>query len=140
VIATASGDGLQAVRDYGADRVVDYQHEKFEDAAHDVDLVFDLIGGDTQTRSFAVLKSGGALISTVQAPDKDLAAAKHLKAERYMAVPNGGELGEIAALIDAGKVKVVVARTFPLAEASAAHRFLEDEHPRGKVVLIVGDA
>jgi NADPH:quinone reductase-like Zn-dependent oxidoreductase len=135
VIATASGDGLQTVRDYGADVVVDYKTQKFEDVAHDVDLVFDLIGGDTQARSFAVLKSGGTLISTVQNPDPAKAAEKQLKAERYIAMPNGEDLAEIGALIDAGKVKVVVAKTFPLAEAADAHRFLENDHPRGKVVL-----
>jgi NADPH:quinone reductase-like Zn-dependent oxidoreductase len=135
VIATASGDGLQTVRDYGADVVVDYKTQKFEDVAHDVDLVFDLIGGDTQARSFAVLKSGGTLISTVQNPDPAKAAEKQLKAERYIAMPNGEDLAEIGALIDAGKVKVVVAKTFPLAQAADAHRFLENDHPRGKVVL-----
>ena len=137
VIATASGDGLQLVRDYGADQVVDYKTQKFEDVAHDVDLVFDLIGGDTQARSFAVLKPGGILISTVQEPDKARAAEKHLKAERYRAVPNGGQLAQIAGLIDAGKVKVVVAKTFPLAEAADSHRYLETQHPLGKVVLVV---
>ena len=137
VIATASGDGLRTVRGYGADEVVDHEKQRFEDVAHDVDLVFDVIGGETQDRSFAVLKPGGALISTVQEPDKARAAEKHLKAERYMATPNGGQLAEIAALIDAGKVKVEVARTFPLAQAADAHCFLENEHPHGKVVLIV---
>ena len=137
VIATASGDGVETVRGYGADVVVDYEKQKFEEVAHDVDLVFDVIGGETQARSFAVLKPGGALISTVQDPDKAKAAEKHLKSERYMATPNGGELAEIGALIDAGKVKVEVARTFPLAQAADAHRFLENDHPRGKVVLVV---
>jgi NADPH:quinone reductase-like Zn-dependent oxidoreductase len=137
VIATASGDGVQTVRDYGADEVIDYRRQKFEDVAKDVDLVFDLIGGETQDRSFAVLKPGGALISTVQDPDKTRAAEKRLKTERYMATPNGGQLREIGDLIDAGKVKVSVAKTFPLAEAAAAHRFLEEEHPHGKVVLTV---
>ena len=137
VIATASGDGVEAVRAHGADEAIDYRRERFEDVARDVDLVLDLIGGDTQTRSFAVLRPGGALISTVQAPDKALAAAKRLKAERYGATPNAGELAQIAALIDAGKVTVEIARTFPLAEAAAAQRFLEEEHPHGKVVLIV---
>jgi NADPH:quinone reductase-like Zn-dependent oxidoreductase len=138
VVATASGAGLQTVRDYGADAVVDYKTQKFEDVAHDVDLVFDLIGGETQARSFAVLKPGGTLISTVQEPDKAKAAEKQLKAERYMAMPNGEDLAEIAALIDAGKVKVVVAKTFPLAQAADAHRFLENDHPIGKVVLTTG--
>jgi NADPH:quinone reductase-like Zn-dependent oxidoreductase len=138
VIATASGDGLQTVRDYGADVVVNYETQKFEDVAKDVDLVFDLIGKDTQERSFAVLKTGGTLISTVQEPDKAKAAEKQLKAERYMAKPSAEDLRKIGELIDAGKVKVLVAKTFPLAEATAAHSLLEKEHPRGKVVLTVG--
>jgi NADPH:quinone reductase-like Zn-dependent oxidoreductase len=137
VIATASGDGLQLARDYGADQVVDYKNQRFEDVAHDVDLVFDLIGGETHERSYAVLKPGGTLISTVHEPDEAKAAEKHLKAERYMAVPNGGQLAQIAGLIDAGKVKVVVAKTFPLAQAADAHRYLETQHPLGKVVLVV---
>jgi len=138
VYATASGEGVQAVRDDGADEVIDYKKQKFEDVAKDVDLVFDLIGGDTQARSFAVLKSGGALISTVQEPDKAKAAEKNLTAKRYMAEPNADHLKRIGELIDAGKVKVVVAETFPLDQASAAHASLENDHPRGKIVLKVG--
>jgi NADPH:quinone reductase-like Zn-dependent oxidoreductase len=137
VYATASGEGVQAARDFGADEAIDYKTQKFEDIAKDVDLVFDLIGGDTQERSFAVVKTGGALISTVQEPDKAKAAAKGLTAKRYMAEPNADHLKRIGELIDAGKVKVVVAETFPLDQASAAHRSLEKDHPRGKVVLEV---
>lgn len=138
VYATASGEGVQAVRDDGADEVIDYKKQKFEDVAKDVDLVFDLIGGDTQARSFAVVKPGGALISTVQVPDKAKAAEKQLTAKRYMAEPNADHLKRIGELIDAGKVKVVVAETFPLEQAAAAHASLENDHPRGKIVLKVG--
>jgi len=138
VYATASGEGVQAVRDDGADEVIDYKTQKFEDVAKGVDLVFDLIGGDTQARSFAVVKPGGALISTVQEPDKAKAAEKQLTAKRYMAEPNADHLKRIGELIDAGKVKVVVAETFPLEQAAAAHASLENDHPRGKIVLKVG--
>ena len=138
VYATASGEGVQAVRDDGADEVIDYKKQKFEDVAKDVDLVFDLIGGDTQARSFAVVKPGGALISTVHEPDKAKAAEKQLTAKRYMAEPNADHLKRIGELIDAGKVKVVVAETFPLEQAAAAHASLENDHPRGKIVLKVG--
>ena len=138
VYATASGDGIETTRGYGADEVIDYKSQKFEDVAKDVDLVFDLIGGETQDRSFAVLRPGGALISTVQEPDKAKAAEKQLTAKRYMAEPNADHLKRIGELIDAGKVKVVVAETFPLKDASAAHKSLEEGHPLGKVVLEVG--
>ncbi len=137
VCATASGEGLKAVRAYGADEAIDYKSQKFEDVVGEVDLVFDLIGGETQARSFAVLKPGGALISTVQEPDKAKAAEKDLTAKRYMAEPNAEHLRRIGELIDAGKVQVVVARTFALEDAAAAHRSLEQDHPVGKIVLAV---
>jgi len=137
VYATASGKGIEAARAYGADEVIDYKSQRFEDVAKDVDLVFDLIGGETQDRSFGVIKQGGALISTVQEPDKTKAAAKDLTAKRYMAQPNADHLKRIGELIDAGKVKVVVAETYPLKDAPAAHKSLEGGHPLGKVVLEV---
>jgi NADPH:quinone reductase-like Zn-dependent oxidoreductase len=102
-----------------------------------MDLVLDLIGGETHKRSFALLKSGGALISSVEEPDKARAAKRQLKVERFMAKPSSADLREIGALIDGGQVKVTLAKTYPLAEVADAHRFIEDEHPRGKVVLIV---
>jgi NADPH:quinone reductase-like Zn-dependent oxidoreductase len=140
VIATASGRDLDFLKSLGADVVVDYHNQKFEDAAHDVDLVYDLIGGDTQTRSWSVLKQGGAMISTVQEPDKALAAEKQARSSRYMAQPNGSQLAEIGRLIDGGKVSPTIARTFPLDQAADAERELENEHVRGKIVLEVGQS
>ncbi len=137
VYATASGGGVKLVREYGADEVIDYKNQKFEDVAKNVDLVFDLVGKDTQERSWSLLKDGGCLISTVQEPDSAKKKAKNAKAERYMAEPNAGQLAEIARLIDAGKVKVTVAKVFGLNDAADAHRFLENGHPNGKVVLRV---
>jgi NADPH:quinone reductase-like Zn-dependent oxidoreductase len=100
-----------------------------------VDVVFDLIGGETQQRSFSVVKPGGALISTLQEPDKARAADRNIRAGRYTAQPNGAQLQEIAELIDEGKVKVVVADTFELGEVAQAQAALKDKHLRGKVVL-----
>ena len=137
VIATASAEEIERVRELGADRVIDHKAEKFEDQVHDVDLVFDLVGKDTQERSFQTLRRGGRLISTVQEPDAAKAAEAGVTAKRYMATPNGGELAHFARLIDAGQVTVTVARVFGLEEASEAHRFLEQDHPHGKVVLKV---
>jgi NADPH:quinone reductase-like Zn-dependent oxidoreductase len=137
VFTTASGDGVKLAKDYGADEVIDYRHQKFEDVAVDLDLVLDLVGGETQERSFAVLKRGGALISAVQPPNKEIAAEKNIRIERYIANPNGQELRHFAELIDTGKLKTSLSKTFPLARAADAHRFLESEHPRGKIVLTV---
>jgi NADPH:quinone reductase-like Zn-dependent oxidoreductase len=137
VIATASGEGVEMVRSFGADVVVDYKTQKFEDFAHDVDLVLDLIGKETQDRSFAVIKPGGRLMSAVQAIDEAKLKERGITGERYIATPNADQLAHFAELIDEKRVVVTLAKTFPLAEASAAHRCLEDDHPRGKVVLTV---
>ena len=140
VFATASGEALAFVRRLGADRVIDYKTERFEEIVHEADLVYDLIGGETEARSWQVLKRGGTLVSTVRQPDADKAAAAGVRAARYTAQPNGAQLAEIAALIDAGKVQVTVERVFPLAQAAEAERHLKDDHVVGKVVLEVAAA
>ncbi|THD83233.1 MAG: NADP-dependent oxidoreductase [Phenylobacterium sp.] len=137
VIATCSGDDVEFVTSLGAAEVIDYHKERFEDRAHDVDLVYDLIGGETQARSFAVIKPGGVIVSTLQEPDKARAAARGIRGAHYMAAPNGAQLAEIGRLIDAGKVKPTIAGVFPLRQAAAAEQELESAHIRGKLVLEV---
>src|SRR6201996_240392 len=109
VIATAAADQIERVRALGASGVIDHKAQKFEEVVHDVDLVFDLIGKDTQERSFQTLKAGGRLISTVQQPDQAKATEAKVTAKRYMATPNAGQLAHFAELIDTGEVRVTVA-------------------------------
>lgn len=136
VLATASADDLDFVRSLGADRAIDYKAERFEDVAKDVDLVFDLIGGDTGERSLAVLRDGGTLVSTVQPPSDEAKGGRDLRiAPRWMAEPNAAALGQVADLMAAGTVKVTITKTFPLADAAAAYREQDEGHPRGKIVL-----
>jgi NADPH:quinone reductase-like Zn-dependent oxidoreductase len=137
VIATAPAAEADRVAAYGAAQVIDYQAQKFEDEVHDVDLVFDLIGKDTQDRSFQSLKRGGRLISTVQDPDQAKAKAAGVAAKRFMAKPDARQLAEFARLIDSTQVQVTVAKVFTLGQASEAHRMVEKGHPHGKVVLEV---
>ena len=137
VAATCSGQDIDFVRELGADKIIDYKAQRFEDEVSDIDLVYDLIGGETQTRSFAVLKNGGTLISTLQKPDAAKAAEKNLHVANYGSSANAAELSEVAKLIDDGKVRVFVARTFALEDAAKAQDFLAKEHVRGKVVLSV---
>jgi NADPH:quinone reductase-like Zn-dependent oxidoreductase len=137
VITTVSHQHLAFVRRLGADKAIDYKAQRFEDVVHDIDLVFDLIAGETQDRSWGVLKKGGSLVSTLAAPSQEKAAAHGVRAMRYTAQESGAELAEIAALIDSGAVKPVVSKTFPLREARAAQQFIEEGHPEGKVVLTV---
>jgi NADPH:quinone reductase-like Zn-dependent oxidoreductase len=137
VIATCSGQDRDFVSGLGASQVIDYHGERFEDRVQDVDLVFDLVGGETQDRSWAVLKAGGVLVSTTREPDKDKAAQKNARGVHYMAEPNGAQLTEIARLIEFGEVMPTVARVFPLEEAAKAESQLEEGHVRGKIVLDV---
>lgn len=137
VYATCSGDDVDFVKKLGARVVIDYRHERFEDRARDMDLVFDLVGGETQARSFAVLRPGGRLISTLQEPDKAKCAEQHIKGAHYMAKPNGDELAEIARLIDEGQVTPNIEGVFPLNAAADAEKELETAHVRGKLVLAV---
>jgi NADPH:quinone reductase-like Zn-dependent oxidoreductase len=137
VIATASAAHVDFVRRLGADEVIDYEAQRFEDVIDAVNVVFDLVGGDLQQRSWQVLKQGGVLVSTLNEPSQEQAAAHGARGLRYTVTESGEDLAAIGALIDAGKVKPVVTRTFQLREAAAAQRFLEHEHPAGKVVLSV---
>ena len=108
VIGTASGSNQSFLRELGVDEPIDYAKTKFEDVARDVDVVLDTQGGDTQQRSWKVLKKSGVLVSVVQ-PPSDAEAAKHgVKAAMFRRQANTGELSEIAMLIDSARVKVVV--------------------------------
>ncbi|RDE05160.1 NADP-dependent oxidoreductase [Sphingomonas aracearum] len=135
VFATAGTDDLDYVRSIGADTVIDYKNERFEDVATELDLVFDTQGGETQARSFGCIRPGGCLVSTLE-PDEQAAAEHGVRVPpRWHAEPNAAQLGEIAKLLEAGTLRVEVARSFPIEEFDAAYRFARDGHPRGKVVL-----
>jgi NADPH:quinone reductase-like Zn-dependent oxidoreductase len=135
VITTVSAQHIDFVRSLGADEVIDYKAQRFEDVVKDVDLVYDLIAGETQERSWGVLKRGGIMVSTLAEPSQEKARAKGVRAMRYTVKENGGELEEIGRLIDEGKVKPKIARTYGLAEAASAQDYVEQGHTEGKVVL-----
>jgi len=137
VIATASASDATRVRDLGADNVIDYKRERFEDSVRDADAVIDLVGGDTQTRSFQVLRRGGKLISTVSKPDQDLARKHGVDAAFFLVNVTTKELTEIARLIDDRALRTGVGVVLPLSGALQAHLMLEGLRPRltGKIVL-----
>jgi NADPH:quinone reductase-like Zn-dependent oxidoreductase len=135
VIATASGRDVDFVRELGADEVIDYHASAFDQSVKEVDMVFDLIGGETRERSFKVLRRGGIMVSTLGEPSQDKAKEHGVRVAGYMAQPNAQQLAQIAQLVDAGKVHVTICRRFALEDAGKAQDFLENEHVRGKVVL-----
>jgi NADPH:quinone reductase-like Zn-dependent oxidoreductase len=137
VIGTTSKENMDFVKQLGADEVIDYKNEKFENKLKDIDLVIDLVGGDTQRRSLKVIKKGGRLITTVQPQNEDAAKQKDIHVEGFMAQSLAEELEQIKQLIDSGKVKPVIAKVMPLKDAVKAQELSEEGHTRGKIVLQV---
>ena len=137
VIGTTSTDNVDFVRELGADRVVDYTREKFEDVLQDVDLVLDTLGGDVQKHSIAVLKNGGRLVTTVKPENLEAAKAKNIHIEGFTAQSYPAQLEQIAQLIDEGKVHPVIAQVLHLEQAAEAQKISERGHVRGKIVLKV---
>ncbi|HEY9632943.1 MAG TPA: NADP-dependent oxidoreductase [Coleofasciculaceae cyanobacterium] len=137
VIGTASARNADFVRELGVDEFIDYQATQFETVVHDVDVVLDTIGGDTQVRSFGVLRKDGFLVSIAEPPSQELAAQHGVRSKMVGALPNGTQLSEIAALIDSGKVKPFVETVLPLSEARRAHEMSQSGRTRGKIVLQV---
>jgi NADPH:quinone reductase-like Zn-dependent oxidoreductase len=137
VIGTASVN-IDFLRELGVDEAIDYATTPFEQVVRRVDVVLDLVGGDTQERSWAVLKPGGILISTIQPPSEETAAARGVRqAFIYSAPPIGKTLTEVAAMVDAGQIKPEVSKILPLEEIRTAHTLIEGRHTRGKIGLQV---
>jgi NADPH:quinone reductase-like Zn-dependent oxidoreductase len=138
-IATAGTKDIEYVRSLGADKVLDYHTQRFEDEVKDVDAVFDLVGGEVQMRSFGVLRPGGKLISAVSKPDQDRAKQHGVTAAFFLVDVTTERLRTIAELIDGGELKTCVGAVLPLADARDAHMMLERQlaSPRGKIVLDV---
>ena len=139
VLATASTKNQELLRELGVDEPIDYTKQKFEDVARDVDLVLDLIGGETQERSWSVLKKGGLLLSLVQPPSVEKAKALGVRAAFVAGHPSGAQLAEIAKLIDSGELKLTIDRILPLSEVRRAHELSQSGHTRGKIVLRVSN-
>src|SRR6059036_2776420 len=139
VIATASTANQELLKELGADVVIDYTKQKFEDVAKDVDVVLDSVGKDTLTRSYGVVRKGGFIVTLVARIDQGELDKHGIHGASLSVEPNSDELSEIGKLIDEKKIKVVVSQTFPLAEAKRAQEQVATGHTRGKIVLKVAD-
>jgi NADPH:quinone reductase-like Zn-dependent oxidoreductase len=140
IIATAASIDVGLLRDLGASTVIDFHTQRFEEHIRDADAVIDLVGGETQTRSFQVLRRGGKLISAVSPPDQDIAQRHGVEAAFFLVNVTSRNLAQIAALLDGGELRTHVGAVLPLADASEAHMMLEHLRlqPKGKIVLAVG--
>ena len=139
-IATVSTGDISIARSLGANTVIDYRTQRFEEEVRNADAVIDLVGGETQERSFEVLRRGGKLISAVSRPDQDLAKRHGVEAAFFLVNVTSQYLTKIARFIDDGKLRTKVGAVFPLADAREAHLILERvrPQPKGKIVLDVG--
>ena len=135
VIGTASIH-IPLLRELGVDQAIDYSTSAFENQVRDVDVVLDLVGGETQERSWALLKPGGYLLSTVQPPSEELAAAHGVRQALIATAPPMREtLTEVARLVDTGQLRPIVSKVLPLQEIAQAHAEIESRHAYGKIVL-----
>ncbi len=139
VITTTSAGNADYVRALGADQVIDYHTQKFEEALTDIDVVIDLLGEDVQRRSYAVLRPGGVLVNAWGSIMEERANAAGVRALKVAVAANGAQLTEIAALIDVGKVKTNIATTLPYAKAAEGLGLSRTGHVRGKIVLLMRD-
>ncbi|GAC1448182.1 MAG: NADP-dependent oxidoreductase [Desulfuromonadaceae bacterium] len=137
VIATASSHNHDYLRGLGADEVIDYRSVRFEGVTMEVDVVFDTIGGETQERSWQVLKKGGILVSITSPPPAEKAAAHGVRQAFVFIQPDAAVLAKLAMLVDTGKLRTYVEMVLPLAEARRAQELSQRGHVRGKIVLKV---
>lgn len=137
VATTVGSKDIEYVRSLGADEVIDYSAQAFEQVLVDYDSVFDTVGGETSDKSFQVLKKGGVIVSMLGAPNAELAEQYGAVAIGQNTDTNTETLNRLAELVMNGKIKVQVDKVFPLEEAKEAFKHLEEGHPQGKVVLQV---
>jgi len=135
IIATGSKERMEYLRTLGADQVIDYKTTLFESVVEDVDLVIDLIGGETQERSFKVIKTGGCLVSTINPPSQELAHQYKINAVMMTMKPSTHQLKKLAELLDGRLIKPNVTKTYHLSQAQEAWKDILSHHTRGKIIL-----
>lgn len=141
VVGTTSQNGFNLAKQFGADEIIDYKNQRFEDITGNFDLILDTVGGENFVRSLKVLKPGGTIIllPSDKKEEADKAAAEH-RVENYHHIlmhSSGDEMKKIAGLFESGEMQVHVDRTFPFGQLPEAHEALESGSVRGKVVVTV---
>ena len=135
VATTASSKDMEFVKSLGADEVIDYKTQKFENLLKDFDAVFDTVGGETIDKSFRILKKGGVIVSMLGAPNSELAKQHNVTAIGQNTRINSEMLARLTELVEKGAIKPQVDKVFPLERTREAFEYFENGHPRGKVVI-----
>ncbi|MEV8539837.1 NADP-dependent oxidoreductase [Streptomyces sp. NPDC051572] len=140
VIGTASAAKHDFLRELGVDEVIDYRETDFSEAVKDVDVVLDMLGGETALKSLRVLRPGGIVVSIVPMGKPDFyeeAERLGVRAVRMLVDADRADMEAIAELVEAGKLRATIAGTFPLADAAEAHALGATGRTAGKLVLTV---
>ncbi|PJJ17843.1 NADPH:quinone reductase-like Zn-dependent oxidoreductase [Janthinobacterium sp. 67] len=156
---TTSTANVELVRGLGADEVIDYKKQPFEDVLRDYDAVLGTVRGDGLEKALRIVKPGSHVVSLIGPPDAAFARARGMNvvlklvfgllsrkiiglAQRrgasyafHFVRPDGGQLARIAALLEAGTIRPVIDGVFPFAEAKQALDYLAQGRARGKVVV-----
>lgn len=135
VFATCSTRNVDYVRALGADVVIPYDREKFEDKVSGLDIVFDTMGGDIHRRSYAVLRKGGVLVCLTADPYEDRGAEYGVSVKMAQVMPDPSALAALVEMIKAGRLMPIVEHVLPFSDFAAAQRLSEQGHARGKTVL-----
>jgi len=144
VTGVCSARNMDMVRSLGADDVVDYTREDFTQNRRRYDLILDNVASHTFSDLMRVLTPQGLIVPNSGHAGMGyvfkaflLSPFRRQLGSMYLTVPNGNDLTQLREWIETGKVKPVIERTYPLSEAPEAFRYLDKEHARGKVVIIV---
>jgi alcohol dehydrogenase len=134
---TVKTEDIAFVQKLGADEIVDYTTQNFDDMLHDYNAVLDTVGGETYKKSFKVLKNNGTIVSMLEQPDSNLMNQYGVKAIFQFTEATGERLTKLAQWIDQNNIKVNVEKIFPLAETAKTLDYQRDVHPRGKVAITI---
>lgn len=137
VATTVSTKDVEFAKSLGADEVVDFEKQNFEEVLHDLDAVYDTVGGETMKKSFGVLKKGGILVSMKGQPDEQLCKKFGVTGIGQMTKNNKVHQTRVAQLVETGVIKPQIDKVFSLDQTAAAFEYQETAHPRGKVVVKV---
>ncbi len=137
VATTVKPEDKEFVHQLGADEIVDYTTQSFDEVLHDYDAALDTVGGETYRKSFKVLKNNGTIVSMLEQPDSNLMNQHGVKAISQFTETTSERLTKLAQWIDQNNIKVNVEKIFPLAETAKALDYQKDIHPLGKVVITI---
>ncbi|MCB9561911.1 MAG: NADP-dependent oxidoreductase [Kofleriaceae bacterium] len=163
VVTTCSTRNVELVRGLGADEVIDYTQQDVAAHPRDLDAVFDTLGGASELTSLRLVKPGGVVVGVSGLPDaafarawlpgwvrpalwlltgkrRRVAAAAGARFQFLFMRPDGAQLADVAAWVDAGELRPLIHATFPLADVAAAFAELERGRARGKIVVTIGAA